>query len=123
MNYMITFFGHIDATRRPRNEKGEFTFPEVVRDLIFVQAGSIDAVVQAANDASHKYIKDNGMSVGTKPHLPDVVNRLDTERVWVPMYMITYISLEVKTVEGEIPQMINSGGDLKFSSGKDLRLN
>ena len=117
MNYMITFFGHIDMTRRPTG------FPEVVRDLIVINAPTLDAVVQAANDASQRYIKMNGMSVGLKPHLPDAVGKLDVDRVWVPMHMITYISLEVKSVEGEVPQMIPPTGDLTYPSGKDLRLN
>ena len=117
MNYMITFFGHIDVAKRP------IGFPDVVHELIVINTTNIDAIVKAANDASQRYIRDQGMSVGLKPHLPDEVGKLDLDRVWVPMHMITHITLSVRTVEGEVPQMSTPAGDLKFPSGKDLRLN
>ncbi len=50
-----------------------------------------------------------GVSVRKDPYALEDPNKLDTERMFVPMHMVTHFEAEVKTVSGE-PAVVDSMG-------------
>lgn len=101
MDHVLTFVGHIDETKRPRYIDRARTqeFPTKVFDVLFIRVDESkgpEGLVNAVNTESLKYIRQQGMTVRTVPpgNLDDL-NKVDAERMFVPMHMITHITAEV----------------------------
>jgi hypothetical protein len=113
VDYLVTFVFHIDERKRPEG------FPRQVRDLIIVSADSKQGLVTAVNTESLKYIRMQGASVRKDPYAMENPNKLDTERMFVPIHMITHFEAEVKTVTGELA-VVDSTGLASMPSGKNV---
>lgn len=113
MEYLITFVFHIDERKRPEN------FPKELRDLVMITSDSKQGLVNAINTESVKYIRMQGVSVRKDPYAAEDPNKLDTERMFVPLHMITHFEAEVKTITGE-PAVIDSTGLASLPSGKEV---
>lgn len=113
MDYLITFVFHIDERKRPEN------FPKQIRDLVMINSDSKQGLVNAVNTESVKYIRMQGVSVRKDPYAAEDPNKLDTERMFVPLHMITHFEAEVKTITGE-QAVIDQTGLAALPSGKDI---
>lgn len=100
MHYLITFIGHIDERKRPEN------FPRQIIEQLIVEAETKDQIVSAVNDYSMKYIKVQGMSVKRDPAGVTDVAKIDTDRMFVPMHMITYIEAKHQIVITPAPELL-----------------
>jgi hypothetical protein len=112
-DWLITFNFYIDERKRPEN------FPRVLHDLVFVKADSKEAVVEAVNTESFKYIRLQGVSVRKDPYAVEQPDVLDTARMFVPMHMWTHFDADVKPVTGEMP-VLDKTGLASFISGKEV---
>jgi hypothetical protein len=97
--FLITFTGHVDETRRPED------FPKKIFDLLLILADDNDGVVKAVNDHSKNYIRNQGMSVRMDPSATEDASVLDTNRMWVPLHMLTHFTADVKQITDETSMM------------------
>jgi hypothetical protein len=111
MDFLITFTGHIDERKRPEN------FPHKIYDLLLIAADNKDGVVKAINDYSKNYIRNGGMSVRIDPYAQEDPSVLDTDRMFVPLHMLTYFTADVKQISGEIAG-VDLAGSASMPSGK-----
>ena len=112
MDFLVTFIFHIDERKRPEG------FPRQVRDLVMINSDSKQGLVTAVNTESLKYIRMQGVSVRKDPYAAEDPNKLDTERMFVPLHMITHFEADVKTITGE-PAVVDQTGLASFPSGKE----
>ena len=112
-DYLITFNFYIDERKRPEN------FPRILHDLVLIHADSKQAVVDAVNTESLKYIRMQGVSVRKDPYAPEQPDKVDTARMFVPIHMWTHFDADVKTVTGEMP-VVDKTGLASFTSGKEV---
>jgi hypothetical protein len=113
MDHLITFNFYIDERKRPEN------FPRVLHDLVLIKADSKQAVVDAVNTESLKYIRMQGVSVRKDPYAPEQHGVLDTARMFVPIHMWTHFDADVKPVTGEMP-VVDKTGLASFTDGRDV---
>jgi hypothetical protein len=107
-DYLIKFIGHINERKRPEN------FPREIYDLLFVRIDEKvgkDGLVNAVNTESMKYIRLQGMTVRmVDPEQMEDLTKIDTERMYVPMHMITHITAEVSgPIVGNAPIVDSTG--------------
>ncbi len=62
-----------------------------------------------------------GMAVRNEPGAMQDFSKLDLERMWVPMHMITHINAKVEALTGETP-ITDPDGKLVDKAGKEVKL-
>lgn len=107
-DYLLKFIGHIDRFKRPDG------FPEKIYDLLFIRIDEKEGkngLVNAVNTESLKYIRLQGMTVRTvAPEQIEDLTKLDTDRMFVPLHMITHITAEVSgPIMGNAPAVDSTG--------------
>jgi hypothetical protein len=124
MNRILTFVGHIDETKRPRYIDREHTqeFPTKIFDVMFIRVDESkgpEGIVNAVNTESLKYIRQQGMTVRTVPpgNLDDLA-KVDSDRMFVPIHMITHITAEVSGPIMGPQTMVDSTGLARMPEGQ-----
>ncbi|SRR6266446_9632311 len=112
-DYVITFTGYIDERKRPEN------FPRTVQDVIAGPFETPAHLVNFVNERVALYAKNQGMGVTLDKSLMEDLRIVDTNRIWVPMHMITHFTAVYRAVVGEIPQ-ISTSGEVSLPSGKEI---
>lgn len=95
MKFIVTFKGHIDERKRP-----EF-FPHEIRDVVILEAEDKTGLVKAFNDYTISWIRIQGMTVRKDPYAVEDPAKVDINRMFVPMHMITYIDSEIKAINDQ----------------------
>ena len=124
MDYLITAIGHIDETRRPRyideGREPKIEFPKKIYDLHFIRTdGSDQMLVDEVNKKSAQYVRNNGMSVRFDPFGSEDMTKVTSDRMWVPMHMITHITVLFAPIVAEVPGF-DVSGQLVNPSGKPI---
>ncbi len=115
MECVITIFGHIDVHKRPQG------FPEVIKQIIHLDIETKEQLLQQLNGFTVSIAQMQGMSVRNNSAVMQDFNKLDLERMWVPMHMLTYIHATVQSVTGETPTF-DSDGKLVNKAGEEVLL-
>lgn len=115
MECVITIFGHIDVHKQPQG------FPAVVKQVMHVEAENKQQLVDQLEGFTKAIILMQGMAVRNEPEAMQDFNKLDLERMWVPLHMITHLNAKVQALTGETPI---AGPDGKFvdKTGKEAIL-
>lgn len=111
--YLFQFTGYIDERKRPEN------FPRAIHDVLLWDCPNQQAIVDFVNNRCAMYTKNQGMGVRLDAFALETLGILDTDRAWVPMHMITYLTAIHKPIVGEIPGLAE-GGEVENPSGKPL---
>lgn len=101
--FLFQFNGYIDERKRPEN------FPRVIHDILLWDCPNQQAVVNFVNDRCAMYTRNQGMGVKLDPYALETLGVLDTDRAWVPMHMITYLTAVHKPIVGELPGLAEDG--------------
>jgi hypothetical protein len=109
MDFLVTFVGHIDVHKKPDGFPVIQGRPGEVHDLVFIRSENKEGIVNAVNTESLKYIRYQGMSVRRDPYAHEDPAKIDTDRMFVPMHMLTYISAEVKLIQGQPEEPESTG--------------
>jgi len=115
VEFLVTLLGHIDETRRPDG------FPKVLRQVFNFKVDTREELADAVSQATRAIIVTNGMLSQDDPDHLDAT-KFTTNRMWVPMHMITHIRAEVKDVHGESPAF-DKDGKLVTRDGKEVMVN
>lgn len=113
MDYLVTLSAHIDEHQRPES------FPKVIKDTSFITIGTIEELLKFVNNRVLFYAQTNGFTGVLDASKMEDLRVVDTNRVWVPMRMITHITPFYKQITGEMPQ-ISALGNTELASGKDV---
>jgi hypothetical protein len=111
--YLITFTAYIDARKRPEN------FPRVIQDKVVASFDSGPLLVDFVNKRVAVYAQNQGMGVTLDQDLIEDLSIIDTNRIWVPMHMITHFTATYKAITGEMPQ-VSALGLTEMPSGKEV---
>lgn len=116
--YMITLVGYVKEATRPEN------FPDVVSDWVMVKVNDAQSLRMEVVKFHAIQIRMQGMLVmlpedEAKPANPD---RIDVNRRFVPMHVLSHIDSFVTPIAGEETQVDNFG--ITFHpSGKPVMVN
>ena len=113
MDYMIKHIGHVKEFGRPEY------FPKKIYDVHLMRSDSKDDVVKSVDEIALKYIRYQGMSVRIDPSDLDDPSKFDTERMFVPMSMLSHITAEITPITGAMPLQDEKGEPI-LASGKDI---
>lgn len=112
-SWVVTFTGYIDENKRPES------FPKIIKDIMVVTFETGKELVEFVNLRNQLYNRNQGMGVPLDASALEDLTIIDTDRVWVPMHMITYLTAAVKPVTGELPH-ITEEGIVSMPSGKGV---
>jgi hypothetical protein len=108
-DYMVKIIGHIDVHRRPQG------FPENAIQVHVVQnvdkAGLLDFVVKRTREIIYL----QGMITSLDPAALIDPEKIDTNRAFVPMHMLTHLS-------SEVAQLVQPQSDLPDDADIDAAL-
>lgn len=113
-DYLITYVGHLDILKAR-----VAMLPDKIYDSTLVRVEDREGLVNAVNKESLNYIRFQGMSVRMNPTAAEIFNQVDSDRMFVPMHMITHITPEVRLLTGEMP-IIDATGAVSLQSGKEI---
>ncbi len=113
LNYVVTFTGYIDQRKRPEN------FPTNIQDVVVGPFETSAHLVDFVNKRVALYAANQGMGVTLDQNLMEDLRIVDTNRMWVPMHMITHFTASYKSLTGEVPQ-ISASGEVSLLSGKQI---
>jgi hypothetical protein len=109
---VLTIIGHIDVHKRPQG------FPEVIKQVVHVDVETKQQLLQQIEGFTNAIINMQGMAVRNDPAALQDFSKLDLERMWVPMHMITHINAEIVAITGETPTT-DPDGKLINKAGKE----
>ena len=113
MDYILTFTGYIDERKRPER------FPRVIEDKIIWSFDKTEDLVNFVNNRVALYAKNQGMGVTLDEKVIEDLSIVDTNRMWVPLHMITHMTATYKAITGEMPQ-VSIAGVTEMPSGKEV---
>lgn len=97
-NYWVVFHAYIDELRRPEN------FPHVVKFAALIQADDHQSLVDQVNNVLLRPVQQQGIGTALDLSKTETAGQLDfSNRVWVPMHMISHIIPEVKLITNAQP--------------------
>lgn len=104
MRYLVMFIGHIDERKRP-----EF-FPKEVIDIKTFDVRNKEELIMTVNNYSNAYLVKQAMAVKQDPTSIEDTGSLQTDRMLVPLHMITHITFVVKEIiPGEVLRGLAGG--------------
>lgn len=112
MKFFIRFTGHINERDRPEGFPKQ-VFDDNVIDFEPNQGATIDQqLIGWINARSSAYLQKQAMTISLHPSDVKVKGEVQTDRIIVPMHMITHISFSfVQVIEQEVVTE-GLGGDL-----------
>ena len=115
MECVITLFGHIDVTKWPQG------FPPEIKQVFHVDVETKEQLINQLDGFIRAIIQMQGMAVRSDPAAMQDFSKLDLQRMWVPMHMLTHINATIHTLTGETPTT-DSDGKLVDKTGKETLL-
>jgi hypothetical protein len=112
-DYLVKIIGHIDERKRPEN------FPKEIHILEAVANADKKFLVDFVQKQMKNIVYVQGMGVSRDPAAMQDPNKLDTNRMFVPMHMLTHIDAEVTELQQEIP-LVDENNNTVLCSGKDV---
>ena len=109
MRYAIFYTGHVNERVRPEG------FPKKIGDHVVVHVNSKEELVQKVNDFMAIFVRNQGMVVRKNPGAMEDPAKLDTNRMFVPMALLSHIDSRVAPITGEIPEVDPDGKTVNFS--------
>jgi len=114
MEYLITIVGHV----KEREYSKSFPY-ETIRQVIQQPVENKLQLVNAVQHYTQQIIEMGGMLVRVDPYAVIDVKKLDTERMWVPLLMLSHLTAEIALITGDIPT-VGEGGSLVNIDGKEV---
>lgn len=96
-DYMVKFIGHIDVHKRPQGFPAELVQVEVLQDV------DKDALVTFITKRLKEIIYLQGMGASLDPAALQDPAKIDTNRAFVPMHMLTHLTSEVIQIQRDVP--------------------
>ena len=115
MPYLVKIYGHINPIKRLHWTK----LPETLVIQATYPYDDKDGLVEMVKNIMGGCIAVQGMGTSLNPNGLQDPQKLDLNRVFVPMHMIDYIDAEVILVNGEVP-MLDADNTVVLPSGKDI---
>ena len=112
-DFIVILTAHIDERVRPEG------FPKIIKDSTLVSFDNIEGLLKFVNNRVLFYAQTNGFTGVLDSSKMEDLRVVDTNRVFVPMRMITHITPFYKQVSGEVPFVTAEGGT-ELPSGKDV---
>ena len=93
-DYMVKIIGHIDVHKRPQG------FPDNIYQVHVLQNVEKPALIEFVLKRTREIIYLQGMSVSLDPAALQDPDKIDTNRAFVPMHMLTHLSSEIAQLAG-----------------------
>lgn len=94
---MVTFIGHINKRVAPE------TFPDEISDYVIVDVKNKVELLEKINQYALLYVRIQGMIVRRDMHGTVDPEKVDVNRQYVPMNMLTHVTSHVLHIMGQLP--------------------
>jgi predicted regulator of amino acid metabolism with ACT domain len=116
MEYLVSIIGRVVPSKRLGTD-----LPDELRQVYNFEVESPLQLIEVVMKLTKNIIDMQGMIVKDDPFSEDATVTLTTDRKWVPMHMIAYLSAKIERVNGESP-IITPEGKMTTRTGKDVLL-
>jgi hypothetical protein len=106
MHYLVTLTGHVDQNKRPKD------FPEKIHQVFMEEVENPKELVERIAGYTQAIIVMHGMLVRDDPYAPQDSRKLTTDRKWVPMHMLTHLSVSVIEARGGVMPQFDKDGNM-----------
>ncbi len=115
-NFFLRFTGHVNERIRPEGFPKEVYVDYVLQDCPDEQLKSL---IQVYLD---QFVKQNGMVVNRKQaEMEDQSKLVFNQKMYVPMYMIAFITVGASIIADLLPQEVTDG-KVQLGDGKEMPL-